>query len=435
MRSLLILLLLSLACTAQAALPITEITSDTGVKAWLMEDKTLPIVTLKIQFGKMGAAYDPKDLNGTAAFMSSLFNEGAGDKNALAFQQAMEDSAIHLTAEAGEDDLVLHLQTLVEHEDKAFSLLADVINKPRFDEEAVERMRAEILSLIRQEEASPNYIASKEWKKRAFAHHPYQNLIYGSTESINLIKRTDIMEAYNQLKCSKKYIGIVGNITKETATKMLSLLFPYKPCANSVAEVHAVTIASGGQKPVVIEKPVPQTIIEAGFPALARTDKDYYAQVVMNHIFGGGTLTSRLIKTIRDRHGLAYYAYSDINLLDNASFISVVFATRNEAAFEALKLFYGELDTLKTQGVTEMEVAEAKNYLTGSFPLSLSTQTALVNYLVDMQKQNLGIDYLEKRNSLINQVTQQQVNEVAKRLIPANPYPLTIMVGEPEQEK
>ncbi|MEI7669138.1 MAG: pitrilysin family protein [Pseudomonadota bacterium] len=429
-------IMIFMSVAANAANLVTEIKSG-GNQAWLMEDHSQPIITVKIQFENSGSAYDSANLNGVSYFTTQMLTEGAGELNALAFTQELEQHAIRLGADSDQDDVAISLQTLTEYKDKAVELLSDAINKPRFDKDAIERKRAEIITSLKQLEQNPNYIAAKEWKTLAFPNHRYKNLLYGTLDSATKIKRDDLVKFHKNLVCQQKNISIVGDIKKEDAEKLLSKLFTEKyicPYPESLhASIQDTKIPYGDKEPVVIKKSIPQTVIQAGFPALKRDDKNYYAMVVMNHLLGGGTLTSRLIKEIRDKRGLAYYAGSAVNELDHSAFISINFATRSGAAYQAVQVFLDELQNINQKGFSKSEVEEAKSYLTGSFPLNIDSQASIANYLIEMQKQNLGIDYLEKRNSLINEVTLDMVNNLAKSLISSSNLPLIVMVGEPEK--
>lgn len=417
------------------ASPKIEQISANNLDAWLIEDHSLPIVTVKIRFAFIGSAYDPAGKQGLASFVSQMLDEGAGDLDSLAFQKALEQDAIRFSAGASDDAVEVNLQTLAEFKPHAFDLLSLALNKPRFDDAAIAMVRAGIVSELKQLGENPDYLVSLKWKQTAFAGHNYKNPRRGDLQSIANIKKVDL-SGFSQLfysPCTPKTIAIVGDITKQEAADFLDKLYKNQPelCKSRLPLPQAVIAEA--KSPIIVKKDIPQSVVHASLPGLPRSDKDYYALVVLNHIFGGSTLTSRLGKEIRDRNGLAYYANSDIGLLDAANWLAISFATRNEKTYAALDLMQKEFDKIALGGVTQEEFEQAKSYLTGSFPLGLDNQGSLAAYLINMQHEELGIDYLEKRNDFINAVTLEQVNELAKKIF--SKKPLIVTVGDPKEIK
>ncbi|MEI6730768.1 MAG: pitrilysin family protein, partial [Pseudomonadota bacterium] len=298
-------------------------------------------------------------------------------------------------------------------------------------------IRAGIVSELKQLGENPDYLVSHKWKQTAFAGHNYKNPRRGDLQSIANIKKVDLSD-FSQLfysPCTPKTIAIVGDITKQEATDFLNKLYKSKAFAEECKPINSLpqAVIAESKSPIIVKKDIPQSVVHASLPGLPRSDKDYYALVVLNHIFGGSTLTSRLGKEIRDRNGLAYYANSYIGLLDAANWLAISFATRNEKTYAALDLMQKEFDKIATSGVTQEEFEQAKSYLTGSFPLGLDNQGSLAAYLINMQHEKLGINYLEKRNDLINAVTLPQVNELAKKIF--SKKPLIVTVGDPKEIK
>lgn len=423
--------LLLMPFSVAAATDIQEIKYGNGQKAWLVEDHNLPVVTVKIELAGSGSAYDPQGKEGLAYFATHMLDEGAGDMDSLAFNHALEEHAIRFSANATDDSVSVSLQTLSEFKQKSFELLALALNKPRFDNDAVERIRGSIMTTLRQYAENPSYIASLQWKKNAFAGHPYHNPKIGTLESVAAIKREDIENFKNShLACSRKIVAVAGDITAGEVKSLLTALFPASECKLNDPVIADIKPAEGGA-PIIVSKNVPQTVIHASLPAVMRSDPRYYAMVILNNILGGNTMISRMGKEIRDKRGLAYYANSSIGELQHTSYLAMDFATRSQQAETAVGVFLEELGKIRDNGVTEAELAETKSYITGSFPLGLDSQNSLAEYLVSIQHYNLGIDYLAKRNSLVNSVTISQVNDLAKTIF--SHKPLIVMVGSPEE--
>lgn len=412
-----------------AAAKIQEVDASNGAKAWLIEDHNLPIVTVRVDFADSGAAYDPKDKEGLAFFVTQMLNEGAGEMDSLALNRALEKYAIRFGVDMDEDTISVSLQALSEFKGHAFDLLSLMLNKPRFDNDAVERVRANIVSDLKQLEADPSYSASLHWKAIAFAGHPYSRPKRGTPDSIEQITRTDLQQYDRQhLLCSARRIEVVGDITAAETREMLAKLFPSFSCASGATPVRDVKIRDGGAAPIMVKEAVPQTVITASLPGVMRSDPRYYALVVLNQVFGGGVLTSRLGLEIREKRGLAYYAESDVDALEHGGWMSIHFATRREQAGNAIRIFMDEVEKMRKKGITEAELDAAKLYLTGSFSLGLDSQEALADYMAAMQRYRLGMDYLDRRNDKINAVTLSEVNTLAKDIF--SHKPLVVTVGQ-----
>lgn len=415
------------ASPVQAITSIQEVSAPNGARAWLMEDHALPIVTLRIDMEGSGSASDPKDKEGLANLAAHLLDEGAGNMDSLAFNKAMEGHAIHFNAEVDEDTLTVGVETLSEFKSNAFDLLALALNKPRFDNGAVERIRTDLVTDIKQMEENPSYVASLKWKGLAFSGHPYAQPKQGTPESLAHVKREDLLKyGAERIVCAPHRIEIVGDMTSSEVSDLLTKLFPATHCNTTQAEIADVKVADGGA-PIRVKLDIPQTVIQASLPSLMRDDPHYYAMVVLDQVFGGGTLTARLGEEIREKRGLAYYADSDLETMDHSAYMSIRFATRNEQADEAVDVFTKEIDKMRAKGITAAELERAKRYLTGSFALQLDSQASIAAYMSGMQHYKLGIDYLTKRNSKINAVTLDEVNALAKNIFLHKP--LIIMVG------
>lgn len=182
----------------------------------------------------------------------------------------------------------------------------------------------------------------------------------------------------------------------------------------------------------VQRRSIPQTVLLFAGNGMARDDKDFYVAYVLNHLLGGGTLTSKLGDEIREQRGLAYYAYSRLQIMDHGSLITGGFGTRNEQAAQALQVMMDTLRATQNGEISQAEVDEAKSYITGAFPLTLSSNDGIASMLLVMQRFRLGKDYLANRNALINAVSREDIIRVAKNLV--RPQQFTVVgVGDPSE--
>lgn len=408
---------------------ITEVTSPGGIKAWLVHDTTLPLIAFEFAF-LGGAAQDGPEHAGLANLASSLLDEGAGPMDSDAFQRALADHAVELHFDAGRDEMRGSLRTLSENRDKAFELLRLAVNEPRFDGEAVERIRASQLAMLRRRSTEPNAIANDRWFALAFPGHPYGRPVDGTLDSVAKLTREDIAGFIGKTFArSNLRVAVVGDISAEELGKRLDEVFGKLPAQATLTPVANVTPQKIGTVEV-IPLDVSQSVVVMGTGGLERRDPDFIPAYVLNHILGGSAFSSRLFKEVREARGLAYSVYSYQVALSHVGLWFAGTATKNERAAESISLITHEFGQILKDGPTAKELEEAKSYLMGSYALRFDTSSKVAGQLLQIQLDELGIDYIDRRNALIAAVTLDDLKRVAGRLATAKDA-LTVVVGKP----
>lgn len=416
--------------TPASAIEIKRVVSPGGIEAWLVEDHKVPIIALEWAFEGAGAS-DPKGKEGLANLAARTLDEGAGPYDSQTFAARLQDNAIALGFDAGRDAFGGSLRTLSDRRDEAFELTRLSLTEPRFDAEAVERMRAAILSSLRRDQADPNYVARRLFYTTAYPDHPYGDEIRGTPESLPAITPDDLRAFVKAgFGRDRLVVAAAGDITPEDLGRALDQVFGALPATSETPAIPNVEPKGLGET-LVATRPSAQTVMLMGQPGLKRSDPDWYAAMVMNHILGGGGFGSRLMEEVREKRGLSYGVYSYLISLDHSALIMAGGNTVNAKAGQALDIMRAEWRRMAEQGVTEQELADAKTYLTGSFPLQLSSTQAIARTLLQIRRDRLGIDYLNRRDALINGVTQADVQRVAQRLLHPDRL-LTVLVGRPE---
>ncbi len=411
---------------APAASKIEAITSPGGIKAWLVREPSVPMVALDFAFTG-GANADPADKPGVANMVSSMLDEGAGDLNAQAFQERMEEKAIEIGFTASRDHFRGSLRSLSENLDEGVALLRLALTVPRFDNEAIERIRSQLLAELSRSSTNPNEIANRRFWATAFPDHPYGKPSKGTPETVSAISADDLRAyAKNVFAREQLTIGIVGDLSTEAAGKLIDSVFGDLPAKPRLAPVAGRTIEGLGER-VVINLDVPQTVINFGGPGVARDDPDFMAAYIVNHIYGAGTHTSRLYNEVREKRGLAYSIRSSLYWMDSANVLVGGTATRSDRAAETLSIIDAEMKRLAEEGPTQDELDKAKAYLKGSYALSYDTSSKIAGQMVQIQLDRLGIDYPERRSAMIDAVTLADARRVAKRLLDTKS--LTVVVG------
>ncbi|MEE2998076.1 MAG: pitrilysin family protein [Pseudomonadota bacterium] len=410
---------------------IRKVVSNKGVVAWFVPDKSVPLIAMNFVFRGAGSVTDPEGREGLAEMSSALLDEGAGEIRSADFQKKLEEIAAQLSFSVGRDHYSGRLRTLSANKDKAFNLLKLSLTSPRFDEKPVERIRGQLIASLRRNVENPRRILDRAWLETVFSGHPYSRPADGTENSLSTITQTDLRSFVSQrFTRDRLLIGVVGDISEAELKLRLDEVFSYLPQSGPTFYVSKATPAGPGRT-VVIKKTIPQSVLTFGHVGIKREDPDWYAALLVTRIFGGGGFSSRLYEEIREKRGLAYSVYAYLRPMESSALIIGGVATQNSQAGESLRVVKREWDRLSKKGITKKELADAKTYSNGSFPLRMDSSRGLSKLLVGIQISNLGIDYIFKRPSLISDVTLEDANRVARRLYDVSKL-TAVIVGEPE---
>jgi len=411
---------------------IQEVTSPGGIKAWLVESHGNPLIAIRFAFFG-GAAQDAPGKEGQAYFVTSMMDEGAGELDATAFQERAQSLAMKLDFDASRDVMLGSLQTLTENKDEVFELARIAMSEPRFDESAIARVREQILAGLKYDENDPATVASLAWDRIAFDDHPYGRPVKGTRASIGGMTADDLRDYVRRVFARDKLIvSVVGDITPEELGKALDTLFGGLPEESDLRDVADAKPPLGPAREV-IQMDIPQSYAQFGFRGIARHDDDFIPAYILNYIIGGGGFSSRLMEEVREKRGLAYSVRSQLYPYRKGSVFVGNVATKNEAVGQSLSVIKAELEDVAEKGLTNDQLDAAKDYLTGAYALRFESSTSIANQLLWIQIEDLGIDYVSKRNGLIEAVTLEDVKRVADRLLAPDRL-ITTIVGQPVDE-
>jgi zinc protease len=411
------------------AMQIQPVTGASGVEAWLVEDHSVPVVTIRFAFAG-GAALDAVGKGGAASMVASLLDEGAGPYDSLAFHRRLDDLAGQLRFSAAQDEFDGSLRTLKQNLSDTGELLRLALAEPRFAPEDIERIRGEILAGLARQAKNPRSLSGRLWMHDAFEKHPYGSSVDGSEESVAAITRDDLAAfAGARFHRGGLIVGIVGDIDKTEAATLIDQIFGGLPKGTDETEIAETKPLDDGAL-VVSRAAVPQSVVTFGQAGPKRDDPAWYAAYVLNEILGGGGFRGRLMKEIREKRGLAYGVSTQLVPYRHAGLIVGNVATENGRVAESIALVRDEWRRMREAGPTAAELDNAKTYLTGSFPLGLDSTQHIAGVLVQMQQDKLGIDYLDRRASLIGGVTLDEAREVAQKLFDPSALSFAV-VGDP----
>ena len=415
---------------AFASAKIQKFVSPGGIEAWFVQDATVPLVAMEYSFNG-GAAQDPADKPGVAGMVAGLLDEGAGDLDSKNFRERLERRAIELSFSAARDHLRGSLRMLKDNREEAFDLLRMALTQPRFDAPDVERIRAQIMSGLRREISNPGSIAGKMFMETAFGDHPYGRPSNGSLVSVPKIDVNDIRAYANRIIARDTLkIAVVGDIDPATLGTLLDRTFGGLQAKATLTPVPDIVAAKPPQK-FFIPLDVPQTNIVFGGPGIKRDDPKFMAAYVINHILGGGGLSGRLYKEVREKRGLAYSVSESLLWMQHSSLFIGSTGTRADRATDTVEAVDVEIKRIATEGPSQQELDEAKSYIKGSQMLALDTSSKLAGALLQYQNDGLGIDYIEKRNGVVDAVTLEDARAVAQRIWGQGS--LTVVVGRVPQ--
>ncbi len=412
------------------AMKLQEITTKSGIKAWLVEEHAVPLIAMRFAFAG-GSSQDPDGKEGVANFLTGMMDEGAGDLDAQMFQRRVEEIAMRMSFSDDKDHLYGSFETLTENRKAAVELMKLVINKPRFDVEPTDRVRDQLTASLAYAARDPNKVASEYWYKSAFAGHPYGRSSTGTVETLKAIKSADI-EAYRKSVFARDTLRVVlvGDINTVDAVALIDDLFGTLPDKATLRPVPATELKVKS-KLAIVEMPIPQAVAIFGGVGVARKDKDFMPAFVLNHILGGGGFASRLMEEVREKRGLAYGVGTYIQPYQSISIFMGSVATKNEEMGQSLDVIKEQMKSLIDKGPTQVELDNAKSFLVGSFPLRFDTNSKIANQLLYFLMEDFDIDYIDKRNGEVNAVTLDDVRRVAKRFLVADDLFVTV-VGQPK---
>lgn len=418
-----------LALPALAEVDIQEVTSPGGITAWLVEEPSIPFTALELRF-RGGTSLDAPGKRGAVYLMGGLLEEGSGEMGAQDYARALEGLAASFDYDSSKDTFSISARFLSENRDEVMDLLHQTIHQPRFDQDALDRVRAQVLSGLRSDEKDPNDIAGKAFNAMAFGDHPYGSDGKGTFDSVAALTRQDMFEAHEAVFARDRlYVGAVGDITAEELGLLLDRLLGDLPAEGAPIPGPAEVSIAGGIS--VIDFPSPQSVAIFAQPGIDRDDPEFFAAYIMNQILGGGSFESRLMSEVREKRGLTYGVYSYLVPRDLAATYMGSVASANGKIAEAVEVIRGEWRKMAETGVTEKELQDAKTYLTGAYPLRFDGNGQIASILAGMQMQGLPIDYIATRNDKVNAVTLEDVNSFAAKFMDPDGLHFTV-VGQPE---
>jgi len=401
-----------------------------GLTVLHSENHSLPIVMVTL-IVKAGQLDEPKDKAGLANLVAELLTEGTKNRGSKDISEEIDFIGASLDASAGNDYITITLSVLKKDLNKGFELFSDILLNPAFHQDEIDRNREQIKGLLRQREEDPSFLAERAFRKEVFGAHPYGRLVEGSPETVDRIKREDLVRFYSDYFVpNNSILSVAGDLAPaELSAAVQQYLGGWKKADLPPRGVEAIREGTT-LKVIKIDKDLTQANIVIGHIGISRDNPDYYAVSVMNYILGGGGFSSRLMQSVRDEMGLAYDVHSFFASHKEGGIFEIGLQTKNESSNTALDEIIRQVERIRKEQVSDQELSDAKSYLTGSFPRRLDTNRKIADFLALVEFYNLGLDYAAKYPDYINAVTKDDVLRAAKKYLNAEHYVLVVVANQ-----
>ena len=400
---------------------------NNGMVLLTSEQRTLPMVSIEMLI-HAGARYDLPKQDGLANLAAELITEGTQRRSALQISESLDFLGASLSARSGEDLASVSLTVLKKDLAAGLELLAEVLTNAAFPQEEIERQKQAVIASIRAKQEQPGEIAEMRFTAAVFPQTRYGRPVEGTEASVKAIPQSSLREFYQRYyRPNRSIMAIVGDISHEEMTETLNRTFrswnkgepPPKP----------LTLPAEAESGMIrVNKDLTQANLILGQRGVGRENPDYYALQVMNYILGGGGFSSRAMDSIRNQRGLAYSVYSYFSAEKGRGTFQFVMQTKNETALQAIDIAKEEISRIRQAPVSEGELNDAKDYLTGSFPLRFDTMGKVANFLAQVEYLELGLDYTERYPELIRKITIEDVKRVAQKYLEPEET-ITVIVG------
>jgi zinc protease len=430
-------ILLFTAVPSDAGLDIKRDVLENGLTLLIVERHNLPIVMVNVGI-KAGSLIEPEEKAGLANLTAELLTSGTKKRTATEINEEMDFVGASLSASGGDDYVTVALSVLKKDLNLGFDLLSDIILNPSFLEDELNKKRERIKGSLKAQEDDPDFVASREFNKAVFGTHPYGRLTVGSPETLDKIKRGDLVDFHSSYYVPNNAImSVVGDVTPEEVKSLLTKYFTewYPspiPLPQGEGARGRVPIVFSGQKTITVDKDLTQANIILGHIGISRDNPDYYAVSVMNYILGSGGFASRLMQNLREEKGLVYDIHSFFDANKYGGSFQVGLQTKNESANVTIEEILGEIKKIRNTPVSDAELSDAKAFLTGSFPMRIETSRRIAGFLVAVEYYGLGMDYIDKYPFYINSVTKDDVLRVARKYLDPEEFILVVVA---DQEK
>ncbi len=418
----------------------TEFITPAGIKVWLLEDRSVDLISVSFSFNRAGTAYDDEDKKGVSLITAQMLDGGTKDYDYKAYHDLLDINGIYIGFGTDNDYFngFMTSPTINIHSNEtnistsnnkklAFDILKKVLYEPRLDESFLKTLQKQFEVLVKTQKENPKTELSLQFTKELFKNHPYSRTIDEMAEDVASLEVSDIKNFITgSFVKDNLIISVAGNISKDELIDYIDEVFGSLEQTNGRVQLNKPDIDYSSE-PVIIQRDTAQVISSFALEGVKRTDSNFYPLYIANHIFGGSGLTSRISVASREKEGLTYGIYTYLDAEELAPLIIGGFSCVPENYEKVKKILKKQMKKFASKGVTKKELLNAKKYLLASYNLRFKSTLELSKMLTQMQKYKLGLDFLQKRNNYVENVTLAEVNKAAAQYY--NKQPKEVVIG------
>ncbi|HEU4871277.1 MAG TPA: pitrilysin family protein, partial [Pyrinomonadaceae bacterium] len=405
-----------------------ETTLANGLTLVVVEDTRLPLVSYRLAF-RVGGAFDPPEIPGLIDLLAGLMPEGTTSRTSREIADEIARMGASLSAGANSDYTIVAASALSQFNDPVMDLLAEVTLEPSFPENEVALAKQNTKESLRQQRAQPSFLVSEMVSRVMFGDHPY-SVVAPTPESVDRASRDEFVSFHrSKLVPNNAVFIVVGNVNYDDILKRTESLFStWQRGEDVVANFPAPPVRTKRTAYLVDRPGSAQSNIVIANSGITRTDPDYFSMLLMHTVLGANA-SSRLFMNLREDKGYTYGAYSNLDARRSAGTFRSTAEVRTPVTGDSIKEFFYELDRIRNEPVSAKEIADAKSYLTGVFPIRLETQEGLTDQLVQIKMLNLPDDFLERYRDRVQAVTVEDIQRIAQKYVKPDEAAL-IVVGD-----
>ena len=402
-----------------------ETTLPNGLRVFIFDDERLPLVSFRLAF-LSGDAQDPKGHNGLTSAMVSMMTEGTDDYSSRELAEKIERLGAGLSVSASDDFTIVSASTLSMYSADILDLIAEVVFRPTFPEDELDLYRRNSIENLKYQRSQPNFLANEQTSRILYGSHPYA-VIAPKASDVEKLNREDLVKLHKALLIpNNAVLVVVGNVDRDELLKKLEGHFGEWPKGELPAVEDPALPVRTERTITIVDRPgsAQSNIVLAGL-GVKRMHPDYFPLLVMNQVLGAGA-SSRVFMNLREEKGYTYGAYTRMDMKRLAGDIEATAEVRTSVTGDSLKEFFYELNRIRDERVPDEELNDAKNYLTGVFPLRAETQEGMTGLIVNQQLYGLPADYLQSYRDNVTAITAEDVHRVAREHL--HPENLAIVI-------
>lgn len=411
---------------------IQKIRTPAGINAYLMSDNSSPIVSLNFKFLRSGIAYESEDI-GAPMFLSNIWGDDAKGMTAEELREFLLQNGIKIGFSASFDDFDGNIALPKQNLSSSLEVISEIFNNPLFEDQNMSTVKAQLVLANLAQNENEREIFDAFARKNLYKKHPYSRDKIASIESIKNISANDLKQYMAKYFAKDNLlVGVSGDIDEKAAANLIDTMFGKLSQSRKKIDIEAAE-PDFSQKDFSLERPdFAQNKIMMVAKGISRDNPDFYPLYIADEIFGGKGLGTRLNNELRAKRGLTYGAYSWLQMQNSANLLVGFFETSPDNFAEAMKIAREEWQKFGDKGITKKEFNQTVDYLLSSYNLRFASTENISSMLTEIQKYNLGEDFLLRRNDYIKAVDFEEVNSAAKKYF--NDSLIFISIGDMDHE-